>query len=81
MLYLNHKEVRMNGNEFLKKLKKYCKARKIELELLQEKGKGSHGTIILSNGGRTTIKDRKKEIGRSLKDEMLKQLKIKKEEF
>ena len=41
---------RMNGNELLKKLKKFAKERKINLELVKSHGKGSHATLPF--GGR-----------------------------
>jgi mRNA interferase HicA len=52
----------MNGNELLKRLRKIAKERRLQLQLVRERGKGSHGTLYL--GDRYTImKDRKKEIG------------------
>ena len=55
----------MNGNELLKRLKKIARQRRLHLQLVRERGKGSHGTLYL--GDRYTImKDRKKEIGPGL---------------
>ena len=60
----------MNGNELLKRLKKIAKQRRLHLQLVRERGKGSHGTLYL--GDRYTImKDRKKEIGPGLLKKML----------
>lgn len=60
----------MNGNELLKRLRKIARERHLRLELVRERGKGSHGTLYL--GERYTImKDRKKEIGPGLLKKML----------
>ena len=60
----------MNGNELLKRLKKIAKERALRLELVRERGKGSHATLYL--GDRFTVmKDRKKEIGPGLLHKML----------
>ena len=60
----------MNGNEFLKKLRKIAKERDIRLEFVRERGKGCHGTLCLGDR-RTIMKDRKKEIGPGLLGKML----------
>ena len=67
--------VRMNGFEFLKKVKKYAKDHQLEMQFIADKGKGSHGALILGER-RTTLKDRKKEIGPGLLHSMLKDLGI-----
>jgi mRNA interferase HicA len=55
----------MNGNELLKRLKKIARQRRLHLQFVRERGKGSHGTLYF--GDRYTImKDRKKEIGSGL---------------
>jgi mRNA interferase HicA len=60
----------MNGNEFLKRLRKIAKQRRLHLQFVRERGKGSHGTLYL--GDRYTVmKDRKKEIGPGLLKKML----------
>ena len=60
----------MNGNELLKRLRKIARGRRLQLQLVRERGKGSHGTLYL--GDRFTImKDRKKEIGPGLLKKML----------
>ena len=60
----------MNGNELLKRLKRTARERPLQLQLVRERGKGSHGTLYL--GDRFTImKDRKKEIGPGLLKKML----------
>jgi len=55
----------MNGNEFLKKLRKIARERDLRLEFVRERGKGSHGTLYPGDR-RTIMKDRKKEIGPGL---------------
>jgi len=60
----------VNGNELLKRLKKIARERRLQLQLVRERGKGSHGTLY--PGDRFTImKDRKKEIGPGLLKKML----------
>lgn len=63
----------MNGNEFFKK--KLGKHKGIHVEFVKEKGKGSHGTVYFGDRY-TTLKDRKKEIGKGLLSAMCKQLGI-----
>ncbi|MFN3076335.1 MAG: hypothetical protein ABT940_05560 [Alphaproteobacteria bacterium] len=70
----------MNGNEFLKRLKQYAKARELTLEFVARRGKGSHGTVYLVDR-RTTLKDRKKEIGVGLLGSMLDDLGIDPQDF
>ena len=60
----------MNGNEFLKKLRKIARERDLRLEFVRERGKGSHGTLCLGDR-RTIMKDCKKEIGPGLLCKML----------
>lgn len=65
----------MNGNELLAMIKRHAKARGLEVELITRKGKGSHGRLKV--GSRfTTMKDRKKEIGKGLLAKMLRDLGI-----
>jgi len=61
----------MNGNEFIKKLKKLGYNPRFETK----RGKGSHGTLYVGDR-RTTMKDRKKEIGKGLLNKMLSDLGI-----
>ena len=62
--------VPMNGNELLKRLRKIARERRLQLQFVRERGKGSHGTLYL--GDRYTImKDRKKDIGSGLLKKML----------
>ena len=71
----------MNGNELLKKLRKVARQRGEHLEFIKKHGKGSHGTICLGERC-TTMKDRKKEIGKGLLlNAMLEQLGVDKDEL
>ncbi|WP_417829536.1 type II toxin-antitoxin system HicA family toxin [Thalassospira sp.] len=65
----------MNGNELMRKLRKYAKAHGLDLAFEAHRGKGSHGTVYLGHH-RTTLKDRKKEISPGLLNSMLKDLGI-----
>jgi len=69
-----------NGNELLKRLRKIAKERRLQLQFVRERGKGSHGTLYL--GDRYTImKDRKKEIGPGLLKKMLTDLALDKSDI
>ena len=70
----------MNGNELLKKIKKWAKERDANLELVKAHGKGSHSTLKVGVN-KTTIKDLKKEIGPGLLKKMLDQLGIEKKDI
>jgi len=72
----------MNGNEFLRKLRKLGKARGVTVryENTRGTGKGSHGSLFYGDK-RTTLKDPKKEIGEGLLTAMLKQLGLSKKDL
>lgn len=70
----------MNGNEFLRRLRKYAKAHGLELRLDAVRGKGSHGALHLGSN-RTTLKDRTKEIGKGLLRAMLDDLGVDPDKF
>lgn len=65
----------MNGNELVARIKRYAKARRLQIELVTRKGKGSHARLYVGDRF-TTIKDRKKEIGPGLLAKMLRDLEI-----
>ncbi len=72
----------MTGHEFLKRLTRYAKARGLEVRFVARRGKGSHGTIYLgAETRRTTVKDRRKEIGAGLLKSMLNDLGIDPKDF
>lgn len=61
----------MNGNELIKLLKRLGYNPRFETG----PGKGTHGTLY-ANGKKTILKDRKKEIGPGLLNQILKNLNI-----
>lgn len=65
----------MNGNAFIKRAKRYGRARNLAVEYVGRKGKGSHGRLYVGETF-TTMKDPRKEIGPGLFAAMLRQLKI-----
>ncbi len=70
----------MTGNELLKRLRKIARERALRLELVRERGKGSHATLYLGERF-TVIKDRKKEIGPGLLRKMLNDLGLNKSDI
>ena len=63
----------MTGADFIKRVRKLGRSRGVAVHFDLRRGKGSHG--VLYYGDRfTTVKDRKKEISRSLLNDMLRQL-------
>lgn len=70
----------MDGNEFLKRLRRYGRARDMVPEYVARQGKGSYGTVHLGDH-RTTVKDRRKEIGKGLLASMLADLGIDPNDF
>lgn len=70
----------MNGSELLKRLKKIARERNLRIELVHERGKGSHGTLYFGNRF-TVMKDRKKEIGPGLLKKMLNDLGLEKSDI
>lgn len=70
----------MNGNELLKKLRKLAKQYGVTVTIEKHHGKGSHATLYFGDN-RTTIKDRKKEIGKGLLNSMLDDLGINKDDI
>lgn len=70
----------MNGNELLKKLKRFAKEHRSALRQVWHRGKGSHITVYLGER-RAVLKDRKKEIGPGLLNAILTQLGIDKSDI
>ena len=70
----------MNGSELIRLLRKLAKKRGIVIVIEKHHGKGSHATLYFGVN-RTTIKDRKKEIGKGLLNSMLNDLGINKDEL
>ena len=65
----------MTGNELLRRLRKLGSKRGVAVRLDELKGKGSHAALYFGSR-RTTLKDRRKEIGTGLLRAMLRQLGI-----
>ena len=73
----------MNGGQFIRHVRKWAKAKGIDprdVRFIASEGAGSHGTLYVGNR-KTTVKDRKKEIGKGLLNKMLADLRIEKDEF
>ena len=70
----------VNGNEFLRKIKKLARRRGLTVVFLPDRGNGSHGRVYFGDRF-TTVKDLKKEIGAGLLGSMLDDLGIDKEEL
>jgi mRNA interferase HicA len=80
MCTLLYEHESVNGNEFLRKIKKLARRRGLTVVFLPDRGNGSHGRVYF--GDRFTIlKDLKKEIGAGLFGSMLSDLGIRKEEL
>jgi len=70
----------MTGRQFLTRVHRWAKTRGLEVRFVASKGPGSHGTIYVGEH-KTTVKDRKKEIGKGLLAKMLGDLGIDKRDF
>ena len=70
----------MNGRQFIAKVRKWARSRNLEVRFVASEGAGSHGTFYVGDR-RTTVKDRKKEIGKGLLGKMLADLGIDKDDF
>jgi len=63
----------MDGKELIARIKRLGKARGMAVRFEPRHGKGSHGRLYYGERF-TTVKDRKKQIGKGLLAAMLKQL-------
>jgi len=70
----------MNGRQFIARVRKWAKNRNLEIRFVASEGPGSHGTLYAGDR-KTTVKDRKKEIGKGLLAKMLADLKIDKDDL
>ena len=70
----------MNGTQFIKRVRKWARPRRIQVRFVAEKGRGSHGTLYVGDL-KTTVKDRRKEIGKGLYNKMLADIGIDESEF
>jgi mRNA interferase HicA len=65
----------MKGSELLRKIKKLGKEKGVKVELIQRRGKGSHGTLMYGQCF-TIIRNLKDELKTGTYNAMLKQLGI-----
>ena len=70
----------MNGRQFIARVRKWARSRNLEVRFVASEGAGSHGTLY-AGGRRTTVKDRKKDIGKGLLAKMLSDLGIDRDDF
>ena len=70
----------MRGNEFVRRVQKYAKARGLHCEWHAEMGKGSHGLLILGDR-RTVVRNPKDELKTGTFHAMLKQLGLSREDI
>lgn len=63
----------MRGNEFIRRIQKYAKANGVAFEWRPERGKGSHGMLVLGER-RTVVRNPKDELKTGTYHAMLKQL-------
>ena len=70
----------MTGRQFIARVRRWARVRNVEVRFVASQGAGSHGTLY-AGGRRTTVKDRRKEIGPGLLNEMLADLGIDRDEL
>jgi mRNA interferase HicA len=63
----------MRGNEFIRRIQRYAKASGLACEWRADRGKGSHGVLILGDK-RTVVRNPKDELKTGTYHAMLKQL-------
>lgn len=63
----------MRGNEFIRRVRRYAKARGLACQWHAHLGKGSHGVLIL-NGRRTVVRNTRDELRTGTLHAMLGQL-------
>ncbi len=70
----------MTGAQFIRAIRKLGRLRGVEVYFAATEGPGSHGTLYYGDR-KTTVKDRKKEIGKGLLRKMLRDLGLKRDEI
>ncbi len=65
----------MNGRQFIARVRKWARSRNLAVRFVATEGPGSHGTLYAGDR-KTTVKDRKKDIGKGLLTKMLDDLGI-----
>lgn len=68
----------MNGQEFIRRARRYARRNRLDFHFDPGRGKGSHGTVYVGN--RRTIVQHG-EIGRGVLSTMLKELEINRRNF
>lgn len=70
----------MNGRQFIASVRRWARHRNLKVRFVASQGAGSHGTLHAGDR-KTTVKDRKKEIGKGLLHKMLADLGIDRGDF
>ena len=70
----------MTGPQFVARARRWARVRNLEVRFVASHGAGSHGTLHVGDR-KTTVKDRRKEIGKGLPAKMLADLGIDRKEF
>ena len=70
----------MNGRQFIARVRRWARTRDVEVRFVASQGPGSHGTLYSGNR-KTTVKDRRKEIGKGLLAKMLADRGIDRDDF
>lgn len=65
----------MTGRQFIARVRRWARLRDLEVRFVGSEGPGSHGTLYVG-GRKTTVKDRRKNIGPGLLSKMLADLGI-----
>ena len=66
----------MTGRQFIARVRRWARVRGVEVRFVAAEGPGSHGTLYVGGERKTTINDRRKEIGRGPLGKMLTDLGI-----
>lgn len=70
----------MRGNEFIRRVRRYAKRSGVAFEWRPDRGKGSHGLLILGDA-RTVVRNPKDELKTGTYHAMLKQLGLTEQEI
>ncbi len=70
----------MTGRQFIARVRRWARVRGVVVRFVASQGPGSHGTLY-AGARRTTVKDRRKEIGTGLLKKMLADLGIDQDDF
>ena len=71
---------RVNGREFIKRVRELGRDRGVAVRVDAKRGKGSHMTLYYGSR-KTIVKDRRKELGAGLVASMLRQLGLDRDEL